>query len=248
MSFLNEVVPNRLARFCAVLFFVMVLVTFTCGLKADEWNKKTVMTFNEPLEIAGQVLPAGTYVFKLVDSPSDRHIVQILNKEENHVFMTVPAIPQERVNATAHTEVAFAERPAGQPQALRSWFYPGDLVGQDFVASKYPGALMAKASPPAAPVASAPTSTTETTMPPEPETKTPVAEPAPQPSEVTPAPEPSPYVMRNHRRSPRLRQRLLPTSPRTPTRIRTIFLRQPVTCHLRDWRDFRPSAPLRCWV
>jgi len=43
------------------------------GARADEWNKKTVMTFNQPVEIPGQILPAGTYTFKLLNSPSDRH-------------------------------------------------------------------------------------------------------------------------------------------------------------------------------
>ena len=67
------------------------------GARADERNQKTVFTFNAPIEIPGQVLPAGTYVFKLADSSSNRHIVQIFNKEENRVFGTILAIPDYRL-------------------------------------------------------------------------------------------------------------------------------------------------------
>ena len=35
---------------------------------ADEWDQKTIFTFSAPVEIPGQVLGAGTYVFKLADS------------------------------------------------------------------------------------------------------------------------------------------------------------------------------------
>jgi len=59
----------------------------TTNARADESNKKTTITFSGPVEIPGVhltgwgVLPAGTYVFKIMDSQSDRHIVQIFNKE-----------------------------------------------------------------------------------------------------------------------------------------------------------------------
>ncbi len=66
--------------------------------KADEWNQKTVVKFSESVEIPGQVLPAGTYVFKLVNSTSNRHIVQVFNKDENQVFGTFLATSTVRSN------------------------------------------------------------------------------------------------------------------------------------------------------
>lgn len=187
----KQVAPNRTARFCAVLFALVVLVTFTCGVNADVWNKKTVMTFNEPVEVAGEVLPAGTYVFKLVGSSSNRHIVQILNEEENHVYKTILAIPKERMRPTGKTEVSFDERPSGQPQALRAWFYPGDLTGQEFVTREYPGTMVAKATPVATPIAPTTIDTTPSavTTPAE-ETKS----EASQPADTEPSPEPAPFV------------------------------------------------------
>jgi len=78
-------------------------------------------------------LPAGTYVFKVMDSMSDRHIVQIFNADETHVFTTILAIPNYRLKATDKTTITFRERPAGEPEALRAWFYPGREWGEEFV-------------------------------------------------------------------------------------------------------------------
>ncbi|MBK7930868.1 MAG: hypothetical protein IPJ98_26360 [Bryobacterales bacterium] len=103
----------------------------TPAVQADAWNRKTTITFSGPVEIPGVhlagwgVLPAGTYVFKIMDSLSDRHIVQIFSKDEKTVYATILAIPNYRMRATDKTVVTFRERPAGQPEALRAWFYPG---------------------------------------------------------------------------------------------------------------------------
>jgi hypothetical protein len=114
-------------------------VAFVAGAKAGEWDKKTRVTFNAPVEIPGvgaQTLPAGTYIFKLLDSRSDRNIVQILNEREDHVFSTILAIPNYRFQATDKTVITFRERASGQPEALRAWFYPGNRWGQEFVYPK----------------------------------------------------------------------------------------------------------------
>ena len=106
------------------------------GVRADEWNKKTVMTFNQPIEIPGQILPAGTYTFKLLDSPSDRHIVQIFNADGTQIIATILAINNYRLHPTGETVVKFVERPGDNPEALKAWFYPGDNFGQEFVYPK----------------------------------------------------------------------------------------------------------------
>jgi hypothetical protein len=126
--------------FCMAVIGAM----FSSGAKADDWNRKTVMTFSGPVEIPGvhlkgwAILPAGTYVFKILNSQSDRHIVQIYNEAETMVYATILAIPNYRLKATDKTVVTFRERPAGQPEALRAWFYPGRNWGEEFV---YPRAM-----------------------------------------------------------------------------------------------------------
>ncbi len=120
--------------------------------KADEWNRKTVVTFSNPVEIPGVhlagwgILPAGTYVFKILDSQSDRHIVQIFSKDETAIYATILAIPNYRLKVTDKTVMTFTERPAGEPEALRAWFYPGRNWGEEFVYPKAKAIALAKAA------------------------------------------------------------------------------------------------------
>jgi len=133
-----------------VFCLALMGAVFSPAAKADEWNRKTVMTFSGPVEIPGVhlkgwgVLPAGTYVFKILDSQSDRHIVQIFNADETQVYATILAIPNYRLKATNKTVITFRERPAGEPEALRAWFYPGRNWGEEFVYPKAKAVELAK--------------------------------------------------------------------------------------------------------
>src|SRR5713226_6672239 len=111
-------------------------IAFAPNARADEWNKKTILTVNESIQIPNKVLPPGKYVMKLLDSPSDRHIVQIFNADETHLETTILAIPNYRLQPTGKTVFSFWETPPGQPKALRAWFYPGDNFGQEFAYPK----------------------------------------------------------------------------------------------------------------
>ena len=129
----------------ALCLAVLVLVVPTA--RADDWNRKTVITFSEPVEVPGvgqHNLPAGTYVFKILDSQSDRHIVQIFNQDESQVLTTILAIPNYRLKTTDKTTITFRERPTGQPEALRAWFYPGRAWGEEFVYAKSRAIELAK--------------------------------------------------------------------------------------------------------
>jgi LPXTG-motif cell wall-anchored protein len=103
---------------------------------ADQWDKKTVITIDEPMQLPNATLQPGTYVMKLHDSPSDRHVVQVYSKDGRHLITTILAIPNMRLRPTGKSVFAFWEVPAGQPKALRAWFYPGDNFGQEFAYPK----------------------------------------------------------------------------------------------------------------
>jgi hypothetical protein len=129
--------------------FCLVALCFLAVPKAtaDDWSRETVITFSGPVEVPGvgaQTLPAGTYVFKIFDSQSDRHIVQIFNQDKTHVFTTILAIPNYRLKTTDKTVITFSERPAGQPEALKAWFYPGREWGEEFVYMKSRALELAK--------------------------------------------------------------------------------------------------------
>jgi len=103
---------------------------------ADQWNKKTIITISEAVQVPGAVLQPGKYVMRLLESQADRHIVQIFNEREDQLQTTILAIPNYRLQPTGKTEFQWWETPAGQPKAMRAWFYPGDNFGQEFAYPK----------------------------------------------------------------------------------------------------------------
>ena len=143
----------KFSRTVPTLFCLALMgATFSPSARADAWDKKTTITFSGPVQIPGVhqpgwgVLPAGTYVFKVVDSGSNRHIVQIFSKDELTVYATILAIPNLRMKATDKTVITFRERPAGQPEALHAWFYPGKEWGEEFVYPKAQAFELAKST------------------------------------------------------------------------------------------------------
>lgn len=134
----------------AVLGMAFLGAAFSPNAKADEINHKTIVTFSGPVEIPPvyirgmRILPAGTYVFKLTDSSSNRHIVQIFNKDETKIYATVLAIPDYRLRAKGKTVITFNEGIAGAPQPIRAWFYPGANWGEEFVYPKTRAVELAK--------------------------------------------------------------------------------------------------------
>src|SRR5271156_1582721 len=130
----------------AIVFVLGVLFGMAVRANADLWDQRTIFTFSGPVEIPGQVLDAGTYVFKLADSSSDRKIVQVFNKDETHLYGTFLAIPDYRIKPAGKTIITFEERPAGSPEAVEAWFYPGENYGRDFVYPKPKATALAKAN------------------------------------------------------------------------------------------------------
>jgi len=191
---------NRLAL--AVASIGLLGIALAPSARADEWNKKTILTVNETIQVPNKVLPPGKYVMRLMDSPSNRHIVQIFNADESHLETTILAIPNYRLEPTGKTVFSFWETPPGQPKALRAWFYPGDNFGQEFAYPKSAAVQIAAVSHTSVPtteaqqpseLATAPVATVnesgaETAI----QEQAPPPAPAPAPQEAAPAPAPTP--------------------------------------------------------
>lgn len=124
------------------LFQIAACVATLCAalgtsVGAANWNRRTIVNFSGPVEIPGQVLPPGTYVFKLVDLPASRNLVQIQSEDQSFTFATLQTIDTWRRTPTNHTHFLFDESSGDQPEALRTWYYPGDTRGLDFIYSNY---------------------------------------------------------------------------------------------------------------
>jgi hypothetical protein len=127
--------------FCLALLFTLALPR---AVMADESDKATKLTFSDPVEVPGMVLAAGTYWFTTADSDQDRNIVQIWDADRTHLITTILAIPDYRLQPKGRTVIHFEERPSGSPEAIHSWFYPGDNFGQEFVYPKTRATQLAK--------------------------------------------------------------------------------------------------------
>jgi LPXTG-motif cell wall-anchored protein len=130
---------------------IAIAATMT-AVQADTRNKKNRLKFSGPVTVPNAhskegvtTLPAGTYVFRLLDSQSSRHIVEVTNPQENHVYSTILAVPDYRVNASSKTVMYFSESAAGSAPPVKAWFYPGDNYGQRFVYPKKKAAEIAVA-------------------------------------------------------------------------------------------------------
>jgi LPXTG-motif cell wall-anchored protein len=168
---LQSLIPSRMA------LTVVSGIAFAAGIaafqaKADAWDKKTILTVSQTIQVRNTVLEPGQYVLKLYNSNSERHIVQIFNADQSHLIDTVMAIPKQRMEPTGDTQFMFWETPAGTVRPMRAWFYPGDTVGQEF---PYPKHLIALASAALAPVPTFMTQPAQAVPAPQPET-TPQAE------------------------------------------------------------------------
>jgi hypothetical protein len=135
----------------------------TTPVMADDFNKKTELQFSEPVQIPGHVLAPGKYVFELLDSTVDPNTVQVFAMDSDgnrSLVATFFAIPDYTPNTPYKTIIRFKERASGTPEAIHSWFYPGDNTGWEFVYPKEQN-LTATATSDSAPV----TETASPTMP-----------------------------------------------------------------------------------
>ena len=99
-------------------------------------NKVTYLTFSGPVQVPGASLPAGTYMFRLADPVSHRQVIQIRDKDGGQIFTTLVSIPNQTAEPKDDPFVMFLEAPAGQPAAIKAWFYPGEKTGYEFVYPK----------------------------------------------------------------------------------------------------------------
>src|ERR1700687_3284802 len=119
-------------RFRGMICLMVLGIFFVPKGRADEWDKKTIVTVKENIHVHGKVLPAGTYGFKLADS-NDLPLVAIYDASETQLITTVQGISDTRTETQDKTILQSEEQPSGQPEALKAWFYPGDNTGVKFV-------------------------------------------------------------------------------------------------------------------
>jgi len=126
----SAVIRNFITGTFLLAFFIVLPV-----VRADEWNQATLFTFSQPVQIPGQVLPAGTYLFELVDG-FNHEIVRISNADRTNVIAVIQARPTLQKGLSGKAAIVLAERGVSQPEAIVAWSYPGRVEGHQFLYPK----------------------------------------------------------------------------------------------------------------
>ena len=124
----------------------LMLAPAAASAQGTPADRNTKVTFSGPVSIPGKTLPAGTYTFKIADSPTNRHIVQVFDKDEMQIIATLLAVPAEKMEAEGDPVITFKETPADRPPALHYWYYAGEKTGNEFVYPKSQAMAIAQAS------------------------------------------------------------------------------------------------------
>ena len=127
-------------------FIIAFTLIFEVPAHANDENQMTKLTFSQSVQVPGRILPAGTYQFVLATNDSDRNIVEIFNADGTELYATIQTISAQRGRKAYGTSVTLAQRPNGQPEALVTWFYPGNDIGHEFVYSKQVESELAQAA------------------------------------------------------------------------------------------------------
>jgi hypothetical protein len=115
------------------VFSVVVICTVVLPLaQASTEEHQTLVTFTQPVEIPGKILPAGTYLFVLTGDTFDRNLVRVYSADRRTVYATAITVPSERLTPAEDTLFTFAERQSSKPEALLKWFSPGETTGHEF--------------------------------------------------------------------------------------------------------------------
>jgi hypothetical protein len=126
---------NRRRMFAMSFALIVVLSISVPVARASEWDQQTKLVFSEAVEVPGRVLPPGSYWFVLANDDFDRDIVQIFSSDRSTLYAMVQTVPAERQQPSDKTTLTLAERPSGRPEALLTWFYPGETTGHEFIYS-----------------------------------------------------------------------------------------------------------------
>lgn len=126
---------------CAV---TLLALTTAPAVAQTPLDKPIFFTFSAPVVMPGVTLPAGTYMFHIINPTRDRNVVAVRSQDGRQLystFLTIPEITNERPD---DPEIRFMERRGNAPHAVRAWWYPGDRTGFAPVYPRKQAELLAK--------------------------------------------------------------------------------------------------------
>ena len=117
----------------AILGLSLGVTLYASTAQAQPEDKRTFFTFSGPVALPGVTLPAGRYVFRIVDTTTTRKVIQVLSDDGKKPFVMANTIPDQRRDPVTDATVSFYETPRGTPAAVKTWWYPGESTGYQFI-------------------------------------------------------------------------------------------------------------------
>jgi hypothetical protein len=139
-------VKSLITSACAAAMLLTISAT-PASAQGGPMDSRTEFTFNQPVELPGVTLPPGTYIFRFVDATTGRKVMQVQAKDASDktygMFLTISA---QRPKPSDDAELRFLETPAGAPAAVKTWWYPGNTIGREFIYPKSQARRLAQAT------------------------------------------------------------------------------------------------------
>lgn len=107
-------------------------VALAASAEARTHDDRAVFRFPSPVSIPGGTLPAGEYIFRVVDPDTGRSVVQVLDLDGRVHGMFFTQRTQRALPAET-AEVSLGEARAGDTPSIGSWWQPGELHGREFM-------------------------------------------------------------------------------------------------------------------
>lgn len=119
--------------FKMVMAMTAATLCLSMPARADESDKLTYLTFSKPVQLPGVTLPAGRYRFQLADVEESRRVIKVQSEDGKKQLAMLLTVPNQLRDAPKDPVVLFRETAEGQPDAIRSWNYPGERTGYEFI-------------------------------------------------------------------------------------------------------------------
>ena len=137
----------RSAKVFRTIFGVGISVAlFASVVQAQPEDKRTYFTFSGPIALPGVTLPAGRYLFHIVDTTTSRKVIQVQSEDQKRSFAMANTINDQRLDPAKDATVSFYEAARGTPAAVKSWWYPGETIGYQFIYPRPQAKQLAKAT------------------------------------------------------------------------------------------------------
>src|SRR5262245_34390689 len=113
---------NYLKPFLMLSVMLVVATLFGVPLFAHHPDLQSTFTVDQATQVPGKTLDPNTYMLKVLKSDTDRHIVQIFNKDGSNVLSTFLGVADK--GATDQTGFSYMNMKSGDDKVVREWFDP----------------------------------------------------------------------------------------------------------------------------